>query len=119
MKAIQLVHELAAVSMAAKESTPDRHEALQVASDKIIESLSADPLLVANSLFAKKMIPQGVQEAMLLGGKTNREKATQIVGAVLTHVKNFPGDFEAFVEVLNEQSCMKGLVEIIEHQLEV
>ena len=51
------------VNMAGKEST--NHEILQGVSDKIIESLSADPLQVANSLFAKKMIPKGVLEAML------------------------------------------------------
>ena len=38
------------------------------------------------------------------------------MGAVLTDVKNFPSNFETFVEVLKEQSCLNGLVE---HQLKV
>ena len=69
--------------MAAKESAQgeyapggQKHEALQVVSDRITDFFSVDPLLVAISLFAKKMIPQGVLKAILLGGRTNREKAT-------------------------------------------
>ena len=112
------------ISMAAKESAPGagdggtKYEALQFVSDKITNCFSVDPLLVASSLFAKKMIPQSVLEAMLLGGRTNREKATQLMGAVLTDVKNLPGYFEAFMDVLQEQS-LEGLVELIEHQLKV
>ena len=109
--------------MATKGSAPGdggtKYEALQIVSDRITECFSDDPLLVAVSLFAKKMIPQGVLEAMLLVGRTNREKATQLMGVVLTHVKNFPGNFETFMEVLKEQPCLNGLVEVIEHQLEV
>ena len=110
--------------MAAKESTPagdggTKYEALQVVSDRITDLFSVEPLRVASSLFAKMMIPQGVLEAMLLGGRDSREKATQLMGAVLTHVKNFPGNFETFMEVLKEQSCLNDLVEVIEHQLEV
>ena len=113
--------------MAAKESAPGeyapggqtKHEALQVVNDRITDFFSVDPLLVAISLFAKKMIPQGVLEAMLLDGRTNREKATQLMGAVLTDVKNFPSNFETFMEVLKEQSCLNGLVEVIEHQFKV
>ena len=113
------------ISMAAKESAPGagdggtKYEALQFVSDKITNCFSVDPLLVASSLFAKKMIPQSVLEAMLLGGRTNREKATQLMGAVLTDVKNLPGYFEAFMDVLQAEQSLEGLVELIEHQLKV
>ena len=41
------------------------------------------------------------------------------MGAVLTHVKTFPDDLEAFMEVLRDQPCFEGIVDLIEHQLKV
>ena len=112
--------------MAAKESplpANTNHAALVAINDKIIISLSADPLVVAQSLFSRGVIPPGVLEAMQqLESKTKRDKAAELMGEVLTKVQNFPANFEVFVEVLKEQLWLEDVVQLIQEtksQLEV
>jgi hypothetical protein len=109
--------------MAAMESVPParniKHAALVASYDKIITSISADPLDVAQTLFAKEMIPQGLlaslQEA---GNKTKKEKASELMGAVLTAVEIFPNNFDVFVEVIQDKLWLKNTVKLIQGQLE-
>ena len=104
--------------MAAKESPPaanTNHAALVAINDKVITSLSADPLVVAQSLFSRGVIPPGVLESMQqLESKTKRDKAAELMGEVLTKVQNFPANFEVFLEVLNEQLWLKDVVQLIQ-----
>jgi hypothetical protein len=110
--------------MAAMENvsppTNIRHATLVAINDKIITSIAGDPLDVAQTLFAKGMIPQG-----LLGSwqqaenKSRKEKASELMGEVLMKVESFPDNFDLFVEVIKERPWLKSTVELIHSKLEV
>jgi hypothetical protein len=110
--------------MTAMEGVPParniKHAALVASYDKIITSISADPLDVAQTLFTKGMIPKellaSLQEA---GNKTQKEKASELIGVVLTAVETFPINFDLFVEVIQERLWLKNTVKLIQSQLEV
>jgi hypothetical protein len=107
--------------MAAMESAPParniKHAALVAVNDKIITSISADPQDVAQTLFAKGMIPQGVLAQA--DNKTQKERASELMRVVLTKVEVFPDTFDVFVDVIQERPWLKESVKLIQNQLEV
>jgi hypothetical protein len=94
-----------------------KHAALVAVNDKIITSISADPQDVAETLFARGMIPQGL--LVQAESKTRKEKASELMGAVLTKVEIFPDNFDLFMEVFQERLWLKDTVKLIQSQLEV
>jgi hypothetical protein len=110
--------------MAAMENVPPptniKHATLVAINDKIITSIAGDPLDVAQTLFAKGMIPQGLLESLQqVENKTRKEKASELMGEVLMKVESFPDNFDLFVEVIKERLWLKDTVKLMHSKLEV
>ena len=103
--------------MAATPARNTQHAALVAVSDKIITSLSADPMDVAQTLFGREIIPQGLLDSM--ENKTKNECASELMCEVLKKVDNFSGNFDLFVEVLQERLWLEDTVKLIWETLEV
>jgi hypothetical protein len=97
------------------------YRVLVLMSDTIVNSLSADPVVVAQTLFARFMIPLNVLESQQIIAKTKTERARELVGEVVKIVKEHPQKFKVFMEVLKEELWLEDLVKQIQetHRHEV
>ena len=94
-----------------------QYAALVAVSDKMVSSLSADPLSVAQMMFAKGLIPQATLQSLGVVSKTKTEAAAELVQLVLSLVKDFPENFDEFMDVVDKHLWLKNLAKLIRETL--
>ena len=101
--------------MAAKESSPSaaacgEYDALVSIMDKLSISIAADPVPVAQTLFARGLIPPFSVD------KEKKLLASEIVEQVLNKVNLFPEDFEVFLSVMEGFTWLRGVANLIKEK---
>ena len=93
-------------------STNDPHQIMLCCNDKLITSLSADPLGIAGVLLAKGLIPENT-EVQMRQCSTPREKATILVTTVRQRIEIAPKRFQEFLEILSQQPWTKDIMQVL------
>ena len=84
----------------------------------IATGISIDPVSLANKLLEKGLTSQRLVEEMVSTSKGKYDKATELVVGVINIVKNSPGKFQVFMDILNEFMYLEDLVKLVHSQYE-
>ena len=94
-------------------STEDIYQTMIRCHDKLVATLSANYLCVAETLLANNLIPEEIFAKMLLLSSTPHEKASILVTSVRERIKVTPKRFHDFLSILSKQAWTKDIVEIL------
>ncbi len=90
------------------------YDTLVTINHTVSNSLSSDPLSIAQRLLAEGLISDITYSAVLHNAtKTNQDKAAQLVEEVIKGVKHFPHNFERFLEIIEDFVWLNDLTKLI------
>lgn len=112
------IPKFAEISKIMEDSESVEHATLLQCTAKLVGGISQDPLVVSNELLEAGLTSRRIVSAMLLPGKDNYDKSTELVLHVIGVVENSPKKFEVFINILRKFQWLDYLVELLEEEYE-
>lgn len=110
----KLIATMATKEIPSSSSSTVEYRSLDSVIDKLTNSVSADPLVVALKCVSEGLVPNSLLDSMRMQGKLNKVKATELVSAVLVKVESFPNNFKKFLAILKEFIWLQDVIDLIE-----